>query len=276
MTLVFERFGRAVCLAGAVATLAACGGDPGDTGGATNATAGESTTSTGTTSDAPTTGTTSAATEGTMSGSSTTAPTTGTPDTTTGETTGETTTTGDGTTASTTEGTTEGTTGGTTGALPEGLEGSCVAACETFYECVDQPPFPNKAECVLECMAAAGDKQSCAEAYTVFNHCLAMLDCAQFEKAYEEYEFGPCDDEFVAVLTACPACEGYGAMGGPDECLIGQQCPNEPAEEYHCFGDTCTCMLDGQPGNTCPADGFCGLDFDAQRQAANACCGFDL
>lgn len=272
MTLVFERFGRAVCLAGAVATLAACGGDPGDTGGATNATAGESTTSTGTTSDAPTTGTTSAATEGTMSGSSTTAPTTGTPDTTTGETTCETTTTGDGTTASTTEGTTE----GTTGALPEGLEGSCVAACETFYECVDQPPFPNKAECVLECMAAAGDKQSCAEAYTVFNHCLAMLDCAQFEKAYEEYEFGPCDDEFVAVLTACPACEGYGAMGGPDECLIGQQCPNEPAEEYHCFGDTCTCMLDGQPGNTCPADGFCGLDFDAQRQAANACCGFDL
>lgn len=273
MELTFDMFCRAACLV-AVATLTACKGDPGDTDGATESTAGESTTTAGTTDGTPTTGT---STEGTMGGTATSAPTTGMPGTTTTD--GPTTTddaTSAGTTEGTTAGTTEGTTEGTTGIMPDGLEGSCVAACDKFFECINQPPFPSEAECALECVGAAGDMPTCAEAYTNFNNCIAMLDCAQFMKAFMENDFGPCNDEFEAVEPACPTCEGFGGGGGPDSCVIGQQCPNEPEQAFECEGDTCTCLVGGQPTNTCPANGVCELGFEAQAEAANLCCGFEF
>lgn len=273
MTLTFfELKGRVAGLAAAALLLTACEGKPGDTDGATETSPGS--TSTGTTSEGPTTGTadtTDTDTGGTMGGTSTTSPTTGEPGTSTmgGQTTADATTT---TSAGTTTDTGTGTTGGPT---DEDLAEACLAACEKFFACIDNPPFPNVEACMNECGMAAGEEASCVEAYTALNNCLAGLDCPQFEDAFVNEEFGPCTDEFEALDGACPVCEGFGG-GGPDGCSIGQQCSNQPLQEYVCEGDTCTCMVDGQAQKSCPADGFCALGFEAQAEAANSCCGFDF
>lgn len=272
MTLTFfELKGRAAGLAAAALLLTACEGKPGDTDGATETSPG--TTSTGTTSEGPTTGTadtTDTDTGGTMGGTSTTSPTTGEPGTSTmgGQTTADETTTSPGTITDT--GT--GTTGGPT---DEDLAEACLAACEKFFACIDNPPFPNVEACMNDCGMAAGEEPACVDAYTALNNCVAGLDCPQFEDAFVNEEFGPCTDEFEALGGACPVCEGFGG-GGPDGCSIGQQCSNGPLQEYSCEGDTCTCLVDGQAQGSCAADGFCALEFEAQAEAANSCCGFEF
>lgn len=277
MTLTyFHMICRVACLAAGVSMLTACPGKEGETDSGTGTTTGDATTETSGTGTPTTGGSTTGATEtgGTMSGTMSDS-TTGQP--TTGGTMGGT-TTGDTTTAGTTEATTDTSAGSTTGVVPPELDASCMVACDKFFECVDPPPFPDIDSCKGECSAAPGDTAECLDAYVALNNCMGTLNCQQFNNAFMNEDFGPCTDEFDAMMMTCQGevCEGFGGVG-PDGCSIGQQCPEQPMEEYSCEGDTCTCLIDGQPtGMSCPAAGFCDMQFDAQAAAAFACCGFEF
>src|SRR5690606_27398535 len=197
MTLSLHTFTRVACLFAAMSTLAACPTGKGDTDSATDGATTDPTTGT-TTSDVPTTseGTVSptssvtAVTEG-MSGTSTTAPTTiSTTDAATEGTTVDVETT----TASTTDETST-----TTGEpFPEELGAACLVACDKFFECLPQPPFPDVDSCVVACASSLGMGESCLADTVAFNSCLGDLTCAQFEDAFENEEFGPCEDESEA------------------------------------------------------------------------------
>lgn len=178
------------------------------------------------------------------------------------------------------ETTTDGTTGGVVS--PE-LEASCGAVCDKFVECPLPPPlpplFPDKATCVMECIGSAeGADQACVDATVTFNECVGTFTCAELLDALMSEDLGKCADAQQASDMACAGnvCESFGGAGDTG-CSIGKACPNEPMQEYSCEGDTCTCLVDGvSNGVTCPANGFCDLDFDAQSQAAFDCCGFEL
>src|SRR5690606_20950629 len=197
MTLTLHTLTRAACLALAMSTLAACPEAKSETDSATDATttSAEQTTTT-TTGDVPTTSesTVSPTSIGTlteaMSGTGTTSPTTE-------GTTANTTVDVETTTASTTEGTTEGTS--TTGAIPEELEGACQSACDKFFECIPQPPFPDLDTCVAECAGALGMGPTCLEHTVAFNSCIGEMSCDELEDAFVNEEFGPCEDEFAAM-----------------------------------------------------------------------------
>ncbi len=175
------------------------------------------------------------------------------------------------------------TTAGTTGGVVDpALEAACGMACDKFFECPDLPPtFPDQASCVADCVGSVdgGASQDCIDANVAFNECIATFTCEELINALMTENLGKCMDAQNAVSMACPdmACEGFGSVGGDNVCSVGQSCPNMPMQEYSCDGDTCTCLLDGvSNGTTCPADGFCALDSNAQIQAANDCCGFGL
>lgn len=234
----------------------------------------------------------------TDSGSATDAdPTTGgaTTTATDGVVTGETpTTTDDGGTMGGTQGATEGTTaseptttdpgtttGGTTGGGSAEFEASCAAACDKLLACPLPPPipplFPDLESCVAECVASVdpGADPACFEATAAANNCFAGFTCDQLVDAFVNEELGECTDEQEAADAVCLTCESFGS-DGPNGCSIGLTCPGLATEEYVCEGDTCTCVTDGIPGATCPADDFCSLDFDAQRAAGLACCGVEF
>lgn len=265
MTLTLHTITRAACLVAAMSTLAAC---PPEKSTETDSATGEPT-SEPSTSDAPTTGgPTSGLTEtsiGTL--------TEGMSGTTTTETMGGATegTTDDGTTTVTSDGTT--TTGGM---IPEELNEACLAACETFFMCIPQPPFPDVETCQAGCADSLGEGPTCLADTVALNHCLAALNCEEFEDAFMNEEFGTCEDEFLAADAGCAQCAGFGSQG-PDGCSVGQQCGDQPAQEFACQGDTCTCLVDDEPTGTCPAPaGFCEADEAAQAEAAFACCGFEF
>jgi len=284
MSLTLHTNLRAVLLAACTLTLAACpeGGKETESGTVTEATtdAGtESASSTDTTGNTPTSGT---PTEGTMTGAmsdSTTTDDASTETASTSETMGGVTTT----TVSTTEGTTavdtDTDTEGDTGVVPPELQGACVAACDKFYECIPMPPFPDEATCAAECAGSLGEGEGCLEATVAFNLCVGEFTCDELDTALADEEFGPCADEFETMNTSCVAslCEGFGSSNGADDCSIGQMCEGSPTEEFHCEGDTCTCLVDDVADSECDAPAnFCELDFADQAAAAFDCCGFEL
>lgn len=224
-----------------------------------DATAGVSTTSGGaTTDDSPTTS--GAMSDGTMGG-------------------GQTTTGGQSTAASTTTTSADTTTAGTTGEPPPPppeLVEACTAACETFFECIMPPPFPDMASCIAGCTESAqGGTPECVAASVAFDNCIAGLDCPAFNDAVMNEDFGECADEFEASETMCQSCEGFAGVG-PDGCALGQICPDMPVIEINCEGDTCTCLVDDVPQTECPANGVCAEDMAALQQLAAECCGFEL
>lgn len=277
MTLTLHTNLRAVLLAACTLTLAACpeGGKETESGTATETStdAGtESASSTDATSNTPTSGT---PTEGTMTGGvsdSTTQPDGSTDTASTSATEGGVTTTTEGTTAVDTD------TEGDTGVVPPELQGSCMAACDKFFECNPQPPFPDKETCAAECAGSLGEGEGCLDATVAFNNCVGEFTCEELATALAEEEFGPCADEFDAMNGSCTAslCESFGGNNGADECSIGQVCEGV-TEEFRCEGDACTCLVDGVAQGECDAPaGFCELEFAEQAAAAFECCGFQL
>jgi hypothetical protein len=263
---------RALLLAAGTLALAACPEKENETDSSTGTagepTATESATSTdgtateGTTTDTPTTG-------GTMGGTGTT---------TEGETAGnsESQTSIDIDTEGTTEGDSDSTTGGV---IPPELEAACTAACEKFFECIPRAPFPDVESCTQDCVDSSGSGEMCVAASTAFNSCLGEMTCEQLETAFDTEVFGPCQDEFDVIEGGCQdqLCEGFAGGDGMGSCSIGQLCPDTPAQEFRCEGDTCTCLVDDQPQSECPAPaGFCELGVDEQNMAAFECCGFEF
>lgn len=170
---------------------------------------------------------------------------------------------------------------GTTGGGSGSATPSCEAACDLLFSCPNVPPeYPDKASCVADCTSAVdGSTAECVDAFIGFNECVATYTCAELAAAFNMGDLGKCQAASDAADMVCSGnvCEGFGSVGGPDSCSIGQMCPDMPSEEYSCEADTCTCLVDGVPnGMSCPSNGFCGLDFDAQVQAAFDCCGFEF
>lgn len=222
---------------------------------------------------------TAAVTDGGTGGNSTTSGATDTP-----------TTTQDGGTMGGTGGMTTGEvmTGGqtdpTAGQTTDGPMGdvtpSCEAACDKIFSCPDvMTPYPDKASCVAGCAdSVEGADAACVDANIAMNTCILDYTCAELDDAFNNGNLGKCEAQAAAAEEACAGsvCEGFGGIG-ENGCSIGKSCPEEPTEEYSCEGDTCTCLVDGvSNGTTCPASGFCDLDYDAQVQAAFDCCGFEL
>jgi len=186
----------ALALASGVLTLAAC---PEKENESDSATAPTTTTPTTETTATPTTETTEAPTTEATTDEAPTGTTTD--EAPTGTTTEAPTGT---TTESVTEGTTtEGTTTeGTTGE-PSELEAACQSACVVFFDCVPRPPFPDMVACTADCVGALGQGEGCLEATVAFNSCLGEMTCEQFEAAFIHEDFGPCEDEFTAMLGSC-------------------------------------------------------------------------
>jgi hypothetical protein len=260
MTLALPLYLRRGAAGLAALLLTACPGKPDETGtdgeSSGDSTAGMSTTSGGaTTGESPTTS--GAMSDGTMGGGMTTG--------------------GQSTAVSTTTTSGDTTTAGTTGdEPPPELVDACTAACETFFECIMPPPFPNMEECIAGCTEAAdGGTPECVAASVAFDVCIAGLDCPEFNDAVMNEDFGECADEFEASETMCVTCESFAGVG-PDGCSLGQICPDMPMIEISCEGDTCTCLVDDVPQDECAANGVCAEDMAALQQLAAECCGFEL
>lgn len=259
MNTMTSSFARA-CLIAGVFALAACPGGESmttDTDATTDATAGTDTTA----------GTDDTAGTDAM----TTAPTSTTETTETTETSAPT----------STEGTTEATTteepGTTTGGevSPE-VDAACQSLCEKFVNECESPEFGDVASCKLDCTSdLPGGDEACTAATVAAYQCASGLTC---EELLSENLNG-CAAESLALVEACSAeeCEEIGSSEGPDTCSYGFQCVDGPAEEIRCEGDTCTCLVDGEPTGTCGAsEGFCALEPDEKADISFECCGFEF
>ncbi|MFZ6182858.1 hypothetical protein [Nannocystis pusilla] len=240
-------FARASLLAGVFALTACPAGEPVTTD--TDATAGSEAT-TDTTSAGPTSTTETTASTSTDGGAtepatdSDTDATTEEPDTTTG------------------------------GVVPPELDAACESLCEKFIACDWEPQYRDVASCKLDCASNTPGGMCVAPAVALYQ-CVGGLTCEELEAE----EWPTCAAEEDALPEACgePDCQNLGASAGPDSCSYGYACPNAPAEEIVCEGDTCTCLVDGEAMGTCGAsEGFCDLEPYEKADIAFECCGFEF
>lgn len=252
----------------ALGVLAACPGKPNESGTDTDATDSDATDSAGTTSAATEDPTEANATEPTAV-TAVSESATGTE----GETVDSASTTVDPTVASEPTSATDTDPTGETG---EGPVAECMAACAHLAECV--PDFGDVAECTAECADTYAGEPACADAGAALGTCLAGLSCPDLLKFLEEEEdSGLCKEELAATDEVCaPPCTMVAGIGEEGQCSLGRSCSDQPLEDYVCDGETCTCEVDGVPGASCPAEGFCSLESSEEQTAAVvACCGFD-
>lgn len=258
-----------LCLAVA---LVGCSGDDTSTSGDS---ASGSDTDTGSTTD-----TTTSTTQTSASGTTTTDSGTGTSDSSTGttapETTGETSgsTTGDPTTGTTGDPTT--TTGDpTTGTTGGGDGNGCAEICDTITGCFQMIPLD---ECMANCEDDFGmaDGAECQAATAEVNMCLAGLECQNFI----DDNFADCGDAFAAQEMACGGgmqdCVAEKAQMGPN-CTFAFDCGQDQlAVQCNSNQGVCTCIENGQDGDTCDNMDYCAADPDEAFTIANECCGWQL
>ncbi len=157
---------------------------------------------------------------------------------------------------------------------PDDLPDACTAYCERFLECLPDLAEP-LAECVLKCQASVLDTPECTTTYSAVLGCAAALSCDGFTEFILSDAPTVCVDEFVTFLELCdgPGCTLEGSGGG-DGCSLGRDC-GDTKQDYQCMAGTCTCVENGVPGESCPAEGFCGLDEVTQVETVGTCCGWD-
>jgi hypothetical protein len=224
---------------------------------------------------AGTTGTGGAEVTSATAPTTTTATTSGASDSATGGT-----TTADPTTATTATVTTANpTTADPTADPTDGPEGPLLAACEALCKNLSMCGLsPDDRQCVPECLGEDEPGSECAKLATQLWSCASALSCEELQGLLDGDDSTACKTEKEAYDATCSdgVC-GVGVGGGPDACSISLACPGLE-QEYLCEVDTCTCVENSVPGETCPNPGLCGEDepdFLALEEAAQACCGWD-
>jgi hypothetical protein len=163
-----------------------------------------------------------------------------------------------------------------TGETGEGPVEECTKACQHLAECA--PNNPGDVEtCAAECADAYSGDAVCVAAGAAFATCLAEMTCEQLVAFLEQEDPGPCEEEFLATGEACGGNECVMNAGGGegDQCSVGRQCGDLPAQDFVCEGPTCACIEGGMKVGSCPSEGVCMKDVDAQVAAAQTCCGWD-
>ena len=154
------------------------------------------------------------------------------------------------------------------------LEGLCTEVCEHIIECV--PDLPGSVEdCRAGCLDQWGTPE-CGQAGIDLLQCMDAMNCMQLQAYIDDDEPGMCA---AAAEAADAVCDGssdciMGASAGGTECAVSRECDGL-AEEYQCDGATCTCVTNGEPGESCEDVGVCPLDLEEQIAAGEACCGWD-
>lgn len=254
---------RITCFTLTTLLFAACGDGKNDTdsatGGASTGTTGAATDSTIGVSSAPTTG--DAVTDGSADGTDGSA------------------TSVDPNPTAVTEGgvTSDATTtepGETTGAVDPGTMAACMELCVQTVNCM---LMTDVATCTAECSEGFGGSMGqCKKATGDFLDCAAGLDCEQLKALFIDEDAGPCTQQQQELAKQCQGQDCTGSLGSNrdgTECSLSSQCEGEPLLEMNCDTEICTCLSDGEPGATCPAEGICMMT-EAIAEKAATCCGF--
>lgn len=173
------------------------------------------------------------------------------------------------TTAPTTGG--EAPTTGTTGEPLSEWDAGCKAWCEHAVACIGPPSYPDVDACISVCVADPSNSERCISAQTGLWQCAVGLSCEKLHQALFEHDWGECADEFLGAADVCACSEFHGGVDG--RCAIKRWCPEHPTIEIECDASTCVCKIDDESIGSCPARGFCDLDWQDQYEAAEACCG---
>ena len=154
-----------------------------------------------------------------------------------------------------------------------GLPGACGAVCAHWDMCAPGTVGPVE-QCTASCSNGSQEPSGCAEAMTIKLNCVAGLSCEEALKFFDG-EPTSCLEEANAADRACIDLGCGGEVGGGMEtCELQQDCEGEK-QQYVCDGDTCTCIENDVPAQTCASEGFCALDSLEQREAIAACCGWE-
>jgi hypothetical protein len=166
-----------------------------------------------------------------------------------------------------------GSTGQTTGGGDAELMGSCMDACGHIFECVMNLPGTVD-DCMAGCVEQWGGP-GCGQAGIDLLQCLVGMSCKQLQAYVEDDKAGVCAglaDAADAVCGGASTCS-MGGGEGMGVCSVSRECDGS-IEELQCDGTTCTCVVDGTPGESCEDTGVCAMAFDGQVAAAEACCGW--
>lgn len=161
----------------------------------------------------------------------------------------------------------------TTGGASPDLMSSCMDACAHIIECV--PDLPGTVDdCMAGCLETWGGPD-CGQAGLDLLACLVDMNCKQLQAYAEDDKPGVCAGAAEAADAVCggAATCSMGGSAGMNECSVSRECDGV-VEELQCDGETCVCVIDGEPGASCADEGVCALALDGQITAAEACCGF--
>jgi hypothetical protein len=182
----------------------------------------------------------------------------------------------DGATEPMTGGDTDSTTGDSTtdGMVPTELDAACESLCEKFIECDWEPQYSDVESCKVECFSDTPGGVCMAPSVALYA-CIGGLTCE--ELLSQDWVSCAAEEDALPEECAEPDCENLGSSEGPDTCSYGYACANSPAQEIRCEGDTCTCLVDGEPTGTCgSSEGFCDLEPYDKGDIAFECCGFEF
>ena len=162
----------------------------------------------------------------------------------------------------------------TTGGVDPGIAGACMQLCVQAVEC---RLMANVEACTAECSEGfGGGMGQCKQAAGAFLECAAGLDCEQLAALFIEEDAGPCAPQQAELAMQCQGEDCVGSAGSNregTECSLTSECEGQPKLEMQCDTEICTCLSDGEPGPTCPAEGICMMTEQIGEKAA-ACCGF--
>lgn len=162
----------------------------------------------------------------------------------------------------------------TTGGVDADTMTACMAACGHILECVQGLPGTIE-DCMAGCLEEYGGPE-CGQAGLDFLQCLVEMNCTQLQAYVDDDQPGMCAGAAEAADAVCGGSSvcSMGSGAGMGECSVSRECDGS-VEEFRCNGETCTCVIDGTPGEeSCPDQGVCEMDIDGQIAAAEACCGW--
>lgn len=156
---------------------------------------------------------------------------------------------------------------------------ACAAAYSTYFDCYRR--IYSEEEVLALCAQYEGYLEDygegCLESQIEYYACISDLDCQDLEN------LGPgspnCNDEYLAGNAACPDlfsyCSTGGGGGGPDGCGIeATMCLDGNSYAVDCDAMTCTCSINGVPGETFDSPGVESCFDDGFADTAETACGF--
>lgn len=139
-----------------------------------------------------------------------------------------------------------------TGAASD-AETGCAALCGAYDLCAPELSGP---DCIPGCVEGIAPPlpETCAAAWVQFYTCLAALSCEAL------LGDAPCPAENAAIDASCAEsepCTIETDSTTAKRCSYQETCTDQPTRGLECINATCTCIIDGVDGATCPSDGIC-------------------